>query len=213
VALVTRDPELVRRCLDGDRAAWSLLLERYADLVYSICRRAGLDHASAADVFQDVSVMLWKRLPRLRRAESLLSWVSTTARRASWRAKKRGAARAARQTAVARREDTGAPSAEATLKALEEEQAVRQAFASLGEPCRRLLEALYFAGGAPTYAEVAQRLGIPKGSIGPTRQRCLDGLRRALADLGFAGTPPADRVSGEGGAASTSLPPGGTGLE
>ncbi len=202
-----RDPDLVRRCLDGDRAAWSALLARYGDLVHSVCRGAGLDEAAGADVFQDVCVLLWKRLPRLRRTDRLLPWLATTTRRAAWRAKRRGKARAARQRAVARPERAADASPEAALRTIEEEQAVRQAFASLGESCRRLLKALYFEGRTPSYAEVARRLGIPKGSIGPTRQRCLEGLRRELILLGFGDRP----VSTGGSAVSTSSPDGAEG--
>jgi RNA polymerase sigma factor (sigma-70 family) len=202
---VTPDADLVRRCLDGDRVAWADLLGRYGDLVHSLLRRAGLDAAAAADGFQEVSVLLWKGLARLRSADRLLPWIATTTRRVAWRARKRSKARDLRQAAAARTEQDPADSPSDALVALEEEQAVRQALAALGERCRRLLSALYFQVSDGGYDEVAERLGIPRGSIGPTRQRCLEGLRRELVALGLGDEASEGRGVSEGRArASTS---------
>jgi len=74
------------------------------------------------------------------------------------------------------------------MQSLEDEQAVRRALGAMGERCRRLLRALYFDPSLASYDEVAARLGIPRGSIGPTRQRCLARLREELERAGF--TPP-----------------------
>src|SRR5205085_2086870 len=91
------------------------------------------------------------------------------------------------------------------LVALEQEQAVRRALAALGERCREILHALYFEEfrpGSVAYAEIAGRLGIARGSVGPTRQRCLEGMRRELVALGFGEDAGID-VSAEGRAASS----------
>lgn len=202
---MSTDADLVRRCLDGDRLGWADLLARYGDLIYGLFHRAGLDKTSAADGFQEVSILLWKSLKKLRRAESLVPWIATTTKRIAWRMKQRSRSRADRDASVARPEaDTGGGPDE-TVAQLEEEQRVRDALQSLGERCRRLLAALYFQPGEGGYDEIAERLGIPRGSIGPTRQRCLEGLRRELLARGFpedgGGAPPSD-VSPEGGAAS-----------
>jgi len=189
------DTDLVSRCLEGDRASWAALLERYGDLVYGLAHRAGLDRASCADVFQDVSVQLWRRLSSLRRAESLLPWIATTARRAAWRARKRSRARALREEASARRERSEDPPPDESLALLEEEQVVRRALAALGERCRRLLAALYFDPSSPSYDEISARLGMPRGSLGPTRQRCLEGLRREAEALGLRADVSADPSS------------------
>ncbi len=181
------DPALVRRCLDGDRSAWGDLLGRYADLMYGLLRRSGLDEATAADAFQEISLLLWKQLKRLRDAERLLPFIATTTRRVAWRMKKRDRARAGRDREVARPEAAAEPSPDEQVASLEQEQAVRVALSSLGERCRRLLSALYFTSADGGYDEVAERLGIPRGSIGPTRRRCLEGLRKELLALGFAG--------------------------
>lgn len=190
------DAALVRRCLDGDRAGWAELLERYADLVYGVLHRAGLDKTSAADAFQEVSVLLWKSLPRLKKVASLVPWIATTTKRVAWRMKQRAKARVGRDAAVARSEADPRKAPDLAVSALEEEQAVREALSTLGERCRRLLTALYFQDNPGGYDDVAERLGIPRGSIGPTRQRCLEGLRRELlargiGDEGVSPAPPA----------------------
>lgn len=194
---MTPDADLVRRCLAGDRAAWAALLARYADLIHGLLHRAGLDAESRADAFQEVSLLLWKNLRRVKEAERLLPWIATTTRRVAWRDRKRRRARDARQAAAARPEATD-ETPETSAAALEEEQAVRESLAAMEERCRRLLRALYFEAGAEGYDEVARRLGIPRGSIGPTRRRCLERLR---AELGARGVV-ADDVSGGGSAAS-----------
>ena len=148
------DAELIRRCLSDDRAAWADLLARYGDLVYGLLHHAGLDAATSADAFQEVSILLWKGVGRLRRTESLLPWLVITSRRVAWRMKKRAKARAGRQTAVARSEADPAAAPDAALASLEQEQAVRQSLALLGERCRRLLSALYFQSFDGSYDEL-----------------------------------------------------------
>lgn len=179
------DADLVRRCLDGDRVAWAELLARYADLVHGLLHRAGLDSSACADGFQEVSLLLWRHLRRLRDADRLLPWIATTTKRVGWRARRRARAHDAREASVARADRDPAAAPDVALAALEEEQAVRESLAALAERCRRLLTALYFAPGDGSYDDVAERLGMPRGSIGPTRQRCLEALRKELEARGF----------------------------
>jgi RNA polymerase sigma factor (sigma-70 family) len=138
-------------------------------------------------VFQEVSIRLWKSLPRLRRTDTLAPWLATTTRRLAWRLRSRARSRTEREKETARGETAEDASPSQSVEAVEEEQAVREALASLGERCRRLLRALYFDASLASYDEVAARLGIPRGSIGPTRQRCLSQLREALGRAGFKG--------------------------
>lgn len=191
------DAELVLRCLDGDRSAWAELLGRYGDLVYGILHRAGLDKTTAADAFQEVSILLWRNLRKLKRSASLVPWIATTTKRVAWRMRVRTKARVGRDAAVARPEADPAATPDLAISALEEEQAVREALASLGERCRRLLTALYFQDNPGGYDDVSARLGIPRGSIGPTRQRCLEGLRRELLarGVGDSSVSPEERAA------------------
>ena len=174
------DADLVRRCLDDDSSAWSAILGRYADLVHSLLRRAGLTEAAAQDAFQEVAVLLWKSLPKLREVERLASWVGTTTRRVAWRVRKQERTRVGHEAAARRPEDVR----DADPRAFDEEQALREALAELGTRCRELLSLLYFQSSDLSYDEIAVRLDMPRGSLGPTRQRCMETLREALVVRG-----------------------------
>lgn len=177
---------LVRRAGDGDRSAWDEIVDRYAPLVWSICRRFGLDRVTAADVGQSVWLRLVEQLPALRDPAALPGWLATTTRRECLRI-----LRAARRQQRLERpiDDAGEPDADAAtveqeLLAAELHVALRQSFARLPLPCQRLL-ALLIEDPPVSYAEISARLAIPIGSIGPNRARCLAKLRRhpALAAL------------------------------
>jgi RNA polymerase sigma factor (sigma-70 family) len=178
------DADLIRRCLADDAAAWSALTGRYADLVFRIARRAGLDAHGAGDVVQEVFLALLGSLRRLRRAERLLAWVVRSAQRESWRQVRRRRSRARRERTAARPEADPARPPDASLAELETQQTVAQAFAALAPRCRRLLDALFLAPVEASYAELAEELGLAVGSIGSLRQRCLEELRRELEALG-----------------------------
>jgi RNA polymerase sigma factor (sigma-70 family) len=170
------DPELVRRCLDGDEAAWELLIDRYGALILSIPRRYGLRAAQADDVFADVCLALVRSLARLRDPQTLAKWLIMTTTRATWEA--------ARKAKVAPPDDlpplTGAAPPDEVVEGLEKEQLVRDALAEVPDRCRRLLELLYFTVPEPSYDEIAKEMDMPRGSLGPTRRRCLDKMRSHL---------------------------------
>src|SRR6185312_5551554 len=178
--------DLVARARNGDKQAWDALVERYAPLIWSICRRHGLGDADAEDVGQNVWLKLVSQLGTIRVPAALPGWLATTTRRECGRLVR--AAPRARETgqadgtqAIA---DDHAPAAEEELLAAERHAALREALTHL-PPCCRQLIALLAQDPAPSYAQVSARLGIPAGSIGPSRARCLDKLRRhpAIAAL------------------------------
>lgn len=183
------DADLVARCRAGDASAWSVLVHRYQRLVTAIVTRAGFDGHAAADVFQTVFLALLEHLPRLQQPERLQAWIVTTAKREALRAR----ARAARLVSLNADEADAAPAfeiaddamlAEDALAELQQLQGLRVALDLLDERCRRLLAALYAdEDRPPPYEQLAVSLGMPVGSIGPTRGRCLDKLRR-LFDRG-----------------------------
>lgn len=186
------DAYLVRACLEGDADAWQMLIERYARLVYSIAMKTGLSADDAADVLQLVSVSLLDHLADLRDTERLLPWISTTARRHALRVLKRNSRVSTgldwdddQASGVEGRDDVLPDDLSAGLMALWDQQLVREAMARLPIRCRRLLELLFTADPPLSYAETADRLRLAPGSVGPTRARCLDRLRKALEDLGF----------------------------
>lgn len=178
--------ELVRDAAAGDQSAWDELVERYSGLVWAVARGHRMGHADAADVFQTTWLRLVEHLERLREPEHLGGWLSSTARRECLRVLRlRGRELPDEDIALGR--DTGdasdppVPGPEAAMLAREERASVVAAFARLGGRCQTLLR-LLAADPAPSYAEVSTALDMPVGSIGPTRGRCLENLRRILAD-------------------------------
>lgn len=180
------DERLVARCLEGDARAWASLVRRYERLVYAVARGYRLEPDDVADVFQEVFAALVRGLPRLRDARSLCRWLSSTTERiALATALRRRRERARDAGPVAERADLSAEAepAGAELEAVEAQMRVRLALQWLGAACRSLLEALYYRDPAPGYREISLELGVPIGSIGPTRARCLEKLQRQLAKL------------------------------
>lgn len=181
------DAALVARCRHGDASAWAALVKRYQRLVYAIVMRAGHDEHTAADVFQTVFSRLLQHLPRLAQPERLQAWIVTTAKREALLARRLG-----QRTVSMTPEDDGdpgpagdladeAPLAEQALSDLQQLHRLRQSLDRLDERCRTLLT-LVFADEDDKlpYEEIASQLGMPIGSIGPTRARCLQKLRRLV---------------------------------
>ena len=178
--------DLLERAGNDDESAWRELVGRYAKLVWSVARAHRLDHADAADVCQTTWLRLAEHLHSLREPARLPGWLATTARRESLRV-----------IAGRRREAPGAlpdepdpdPSAGPEAMALTGDRDTRlwKAFAGLSERCQELLRIL---SSAPelSYSEIGTVLDIPVGSIGPTRGRCLESLRRRLSASDFIGS-------------------------
>jgi len=170
---------LVRRASNGDKQAWDTLIERYTPLIWSICRRYRLSAADAEDVTQAVWLKLVDHLDHLRNPAALPGWLATTAQRECGRVLRvAGTSRAWERVSAAENiADTQTATAEEELLAAERHAALREAFTRLPPGCQRLLALLIEDPPLP-YAEIGARLGIPAGSIGPNRGRCLDRLRR-----------------------------------
>jgi RNA polymerase sigma factor (sigma-70 family) len=176
------DTDLLARCRADDQDAWRALVERYASLILSVPRRYGLRPQRAEDVLAEVLLALVKSLSAIRDAQSLPQWLIRTATRATWEAARKDRAHLAPDDLPPL---TGAAPPEELVAALEEEQIVREALLKVPERCRELLHLLYFAAPTPSYDEVAKRLKLPRGSLGPTRARCLEKLRPHLQGLGI----------------------------
>lgn len=181
------DAELVARCLHGDEAAWSLLIDRYKRLVYSIPFKYGLSFDDACDIFQSVCVDLVSELGKLRKPEAVKSWLMSVATHKALKLK-----RGRRQVDGFPSSDTMAdvvpddsPTAASVLEATQREQAVRDAVASLPDRCQELVRLLFFTEPPLPYAQVAARLGLAVGSIGFIRGRCLKKLDAALKARGI----------------------------
>ena len=190
--------DLVTCAKNGDNQAWDALVERYAPLIWSICRRYRLASADAEDVGQVVWLKLVNHLDHLRDPAALPAWLATTTRRECFRmlrsAGRPPAGEQVLQVVDAENiPDIQTAAAEQELLAAERHAALREAFTRLPPGCQQLL-ALLMADPPIPYAEISARLGIPAGSIGPNRSRCLDRLRRdpviaALIDAEDASAP------------------------
>jgi RNA polymerase sigma factor (sigma-70 family) len=182
--------DLVARAGNGDKQAWDALVEHYAPLIWSICRRHRLGDADAGDVGQSVWLHLADQLRSLPDPAALPSWLATTTRRECLRVLRaaRGPQAAGHVLDTGSIPDERAVPAGQELPAAERHAALSVAFTRLPSPCRQLI-ALLIADPPVPHAEISARLGIPAGSIGPDRARCLDKLRRdpAIAALIDAG--------------------------
>ena len=170
--------DLVTRASSGDQRAWDDLVERYAPLVWSVCRRYQLSRADADDVHQTVWLQLVNRLDTIRDPLALPGWLATTARRECVRVLR--AARGPHAAEYVPDAETipgqQAGTAEQELLVAERHAALREALARLPPCCQRLIGKLIEDPPA-TYAQISASLSIPVGSIGPLRGRCLDKLR------------------------------------
>jgi len=183
------DEQLVEGCLGGDEHAWEALVRRYERLVRAVTGRYRLPEAEAADAFQDTFAALVRGLPNIREPKALCRWISSTAERIAYASAlrlRRDRARTSASDELLEELPDTAPGGEADLETLEAQSILRQALAAMPTRCRALLEALYYEDPRPAYAEIARKLRMPVGSLGPTRARCFDQLRRRVEELGGA---------------------------
>ena len=170
---------LVTSARNGDKYAWDELFERYAPLIWSICRRYRLSQMDADDVGQNVWLQLVGHLAAIREPAALPGWLATTTRRECCRVLRTTQQQQApdhwRDNAGIA--DTMTGTVESELLRAERSAALREALTQLPPDSRRLIALLIQDPPVP-YAEISVKLGIPVGSIGPHRARCLQKLRR-----------------------------------
>ena len=181
------DHELIADCLQGDHQAWAELITRYRRLIYSIPIKARLSPDDAADIFQSVCLKLYEKLATLREYDKIRSWLITMTTRECWRV----AAQRRRESAQGQSDDDDdqdmmneladtAPLMDEQRETLERQQIVRQAIESLPERCQGLLTMLFYQKEELSYADIARQMKMPVASIGPTRARCLEKLKKLL---------------------------------
>lgn len=177
---LTSVADLVIRARAGDQAAWDDLVGRYLGMVHAICRGWHLGSDDAADVNQIVWLRLVEHLDRIRTPAAVGGWIAATTRNECLRV-----VRAAGRVVLTGEDgdfdvvDARDPGVEAGVLVYERDRALVAAFDRLGDRCQRLLR-LMAADPPPSYDEIAAALDMPVGSIGPTRGRCLEQLRRLL---------------------------------
>jgi len=178
-----RDEEvvrLVRAAKAGNREAWDQLVNRYVALLWAIALRHGLNESDSADVVQTTWLRLLEHIDDVREPARLGSWLATTAQRESLRM-------VAHRRRVVLNDDDAAfdgpdrllPPVDEALIAREQAAAARQALDSLPPTWRSLVE-LLTQDPRPSYEEIGADLGLPIGSIGPTRGRCVRRLRAVV---------------------------------
>ncbi len=182
------DEELINACRNGDESAWEDIVFKYQKLLYSIPRRAGLGKDLSSDVIQEVFITLFRKLDTIEKPEFLRAWLMTTARHKTihliqkeTRGRPISIDDEETESAAFEVRDT-APLADARLITLETENRIETALAGIDDRCRRLLTLLYLDSDEISYAEIAERLQIPLGGIGPTRARCLQKLLKFIPE-------------------------------
>jgi RNA polymerase sigma factor (sigma-70 family) len=173
------DAHLVAECLKGKETAWSSLIEKYKNLIFSIPIHYGFTEEDSADIFQSVCMDLLTELPRLREPNALAGWLIQVARNKCFH-KKQALSRSKVQEIGDL--DPPAPVAgpENLVSQAQQEQRLRDAIAELPARCRNLLNMLFFETPPRPYEEIAKELELPRGSIGFARKGCLDKLRERM---------------------------------
>jgi RNA polymerase sigma factor (sigma-70 family) len=170
--------DLLAAAAGGDQVAWDSLVDRFARLVWSVARSFRLSDADAADVSQTTWLRLVEHLGSIHDPDRLAGWLATTARRESIRV-----LQSARREVpfLDEPEESGNAELDPAFQVLAEDEGTElwKAFATLPDRCRALLRVVAVAP-LGSYSEIATALGMPVGSIGPTRARCLDQLRAKL---------------------------------
>jgi RNA polymerase sigma factor (sigma-70 family) len=179
-----KDEVLVEECLLGNEKAWSALIGKYTNLIFSIPIKRGFSQDDAADVFQTVCLTLLRELSHLRQPRALPAWlIQLTAHTCS-----RLKAQQSRFGDAELNESTKADpqeSPDALAFRFERREVVLETLGELPSDCRKLMNLLFFADPPLRYDDAAAALGLAKGSMGATRMRCLEKLRRSIEKKGF----------------------------
>ncbi|HEU4917712.1 MAG TPA: sigma-70 family RNA polymerase sigma factor [Acidimicrobiia bacterium] len=170
--------ELLTLAKSGDARAWSELVDRFSQMVWSITRGFRLDEADGKDVSQTVWLRLVENIDRIDDPERLPGWLATTCRREALRV------RGLRDRVIPTDHEYDIPDERPSLETMlvedEEARDVVAAFETLSEDCRQLLR-LLSTEPPLSYEEIADVVGRPIGSLGPTRSRCLERLKAAIS--------------------------------
>lgn len=179
--LADRARELFDDYRSGSAAAMSALVDQVTPLLWHVARGQGLDAGTAEDVVQTTWLRLIEHADRMKNSQAVLKWLLTTTRREAW-----GVSRKSSRDLPSSHDDWSFERAidssdqpEAVVLRGEREDLVWRHFRALSERCKELLRVIALAD-KPDYSGIAQALGMPVGSIGPTRGRCLAKLRAGI---------------------------------
>lgn len=175
------DSDLVRQCLKGNEAAWSALIGKYKNLIFSIPIRYGFSEEDSADIFQAVCMDLLTELPRIREPNALAGWLIQVARNKCFHRRQAQENHPLQEI----NESHSMKEPEQLVEHVEREQALREALLYLPPRCQQLVQMLFFEVPARPYQQVSKELDLAEGSIGFIRRRCLNKLRQRLEQFGF----------------------------
>jgi len=178
------DEQLIQRCLEGSEEAWSSLIDRYKNLIYSIPIKLGM-HQDAGDIFQAVCVSLLANLAQVRERRALPKWLMQTSYHESLRHQRAANHQVELDSPNSETPADTRPLAEDIVIESEDEQTLRDAISEMPARCEQLIRMLFFETPSRPYEEVARELGLATGSIGFIRGRCLHRLRKHLQKKGF----------------------------
>ncbi|KFU76984.1 MULTISPECIES: RNA polymerase sigma factor [Amycolatopsis] len=173
----------MRAARAGDRQAMDRLVHELTPLVWHVARANGLDRLTAEDVVQTVWLALFSQLEKLRDPKALAAWLITTTRREAQHPFGRRAQPVPLTDEVAENMESTHPAPEEEAVRADRDRRVWRAFLRLPHRCQQLLRLTVLAGRAE-YQLVAEALRMPRGSVGPTRGRCLESMRDLLAHEG-----------------------------
>lgn len=180
-SLAVRAGRLFTQYRDGDQGAMGELVRTLTPILWHTVRATRLDTATAEDVLQTVWLSLVRKSDTIAEPLAVLQWMIISTKREAWRVS-RGQAKVRPEDIETSHaaEPANRPSVEDEVARGEADSTLWRHINELPERCRTLLRVIAFAD-RPDYAELAKTLGMPQGSIGPTRGRCLAKLRLALA--------------------------------
>jgi len=163
----------------GSKKALDTLVAELNPLVWHVARSVGLDRFSAEDVVQTVWLALLSNLNQVAEPKALARWLITTTRREAQRVRGKATTHVPLSEELAERMDNAAPHPEAEALRTDRDRRLWRVFADLSQRCQELLR-LTVLDGRADYRVVAESMRMPRGSIGPTRGRCLNALRELL---------------------------------
>ena len=178
------DQQLIERCLKGDQEAWSVLIDKYKNLIYSIPIKYGM-YQDAGDIFQAVCVDLLLELPKIREYRALPKWLMQTCYHKCLHYQKSAHRHVELEPAEAEQHPDENAISEQMIAELEKEQTLREMITSLPGRCQKMIHMLFFEVPVRSYEEVAKTLNLATGSIGFIRGRCLNRLKKQLEKNGF----------------------------
>jgi RNA polymerase sigma factor (sigma-70 family) len=175
---------LVSECLNGDQEAWSALIDKYKNLIYSIPVKLRM-YDDAPDIFQAVCLDLLSSLDQLREPRALPKWLMQTCYHKCLQYRRKAEKQLLTNEAGELQIVSKQPLPEDMLSEIEKEQTVREAISQLNPRCEQMVRMLFFENPPRPYEDVARELGVATGSIGFIRGRCLHRLKKQLEKMGF----------------------------